>query len=131
VSLKKYYLGVGRRKTTVARVRVMEGKAMSTINEKPFDEYFGDKTIANNALKPISAAGLDGKIYFSAKVNGGGTTGQVEAIQNGLAKALVEMDPLLKPVMRKSRFITRDNRMVERKKYNQVKARKKHQFSKR
>jgi small subunit ribosomal protein S9 len=131
VSSKKYYLGIGRRKTTVARVRVMEGKAMSTINDKPFDEYFGDPTIAANILKPISAAGLDSKIYFTAKVNGGGTTGQVGALQNGLAKAIVAMDETLKPVVRKAGFITRDNRMVERKKYNHVKARKKPQFSKR
>ena len=104
---------------------------MSTINEKPFDEYFGDTTISMNVNKPISAAGLDGKVYFTAKVNGGGTTGQLEAIQNGLARALVVLDETLKPVLRKAGYITRDNRMVERKKYNHVKARKKPQFSKR
>lgn len=127
----KYYEGIGRRKTTVARVRIYEGKSSSTINGGPYDEYFADKTLSEKVNKPISVAGLDGKIYFSAKVSGGGTTGQLEAIQHGIGRALVIMDASLKPAERKAGFVTRDPRMVERKKYNQSKARKKHQFSKR
>ncbi len=127
----KYFEGIGRRKTTSARVRVYSGKSMSTINGKAFDEYFGDKSLGNDAVKPISVAGLDGKVYFTAKVSGGGTTGQVGAVAHGLGRALVKMDETLKPDLRKAGYITRDPRMVERKKYHQVKARKKSQFSKR
>lgn len=127
----KYFEGTGRRKTTTSRVRVYEGKAMSTINDKPFDEYFGDPNLSKKIMTPFSVVGLDGKVYFTAKVNGGGTTGQLEAITHGMGRALIEMDPTLKPALRKAGFITRDPRMVERKKYNQPKARKKGQFSKR
>lgn len=109
----------------------MEGSKMSTINDKPFDEYFADKKLGKVAIRPISVAGLDGKVYFTATVNGGGTTGQVEAITHGLGRALVNMDESLKTELRKAGYITRDPRMVERKKYNQPKARKKSQFSKR
>lgn len=127
----KYFEGIGRRKTTTARVRVYEGKSASTVNDKPFDEYFGDKRLSADLLKPISVAGLDGKVYFTAKVNGGGTTGQLDAITHGIGRALVNMNPELKAELRKAGYVTRDPRMVERKKYNQPKARKKSQFSKR
>lgn len=127
----KYFEGIGRRKTSTSRVRVYEGKGMSTINEKPFDEYFGDPKLAQLVLRPISTVGLDGKVFFTAHVNGGGTTGHVGAISHGLGRALSEMNPEFKSELRKAGFITRDPRMVERKKYNQPKARKKGQFSKR
>ncbi len=127
----KYFEGIGRRKTSTSRVRVYEGKGMSMINEKPYDEYFGDPKLAELVLKPISVAGLDGKVFFTAHVNGGGTTGHVGAISHGLGRALIELNPELKTELRKAGFITRDPRMVERKKYNQPKARKKGQFSKR
>lgn len=127
----KYFEGIGRRKTTTARVRVYEGKSASTINGKPFDLYFSDKRVAKDVTRPISLVGLDEKVYFTAVVNGGGTTGQLEAITHGLGRALIEMNSQLKSELRKAGYITRDPRMVERKKYNQPKARKKSQFSKR
>lgn len=127
----KYFEGIGRRKTSTSRVRIYEGKAMSTINDKPFDEYFSDKRLLTDLVKPISVAGLDGKLYFTAKVSGGGSTGQAEAIAHGLGRALTIMNPEFKSELRKAGYITRDPRMVERKKYNQPKARKKSQFSKR
>jgi len=126
-----YFEGIGRRKTSTARVRVYSGKAVSSINDKPFNEYFDRNISELDILKPISAVGLNDKVYFTAKVRGGGVTGQVEAIQVGIGRALLKMDETFKPVLRKSGFITRDPRMVERKKYHRRKARKKPQFSKR
>lgn len=126
----KYFEGVGRRKTSTARVRVYQGKNTSTINDKPYNEYFTED-LSNKVSKPLGVVGLEGKYYFSAKVSGGGLTGQLEAIQLGIGRALVKMDSTMKSVLRKSGFITRDPRMVERKKYHHVKARKKPQFSKR
>lgn len=126
----KYFEGIGRRKTSTARVRIYEGKSTSTVNDKPFDKYFETKN-SNDLLKPFAIAGLEGKYYFTAKVSGGGLTGQLEAIQLGIGRALVKVDQTHKSVLRKAGFATRDPRMVERKKYNQRKARKKPQFSKR
>jgi small subunit ribosomal protein S9 len=127
----KYFEGIGRRKTTTARVRIYEGKSMSTINGKPYEEYFNDSSFAKDALVPFSVVGLDGKMYFTAKLSGGGTTGQLGALTHGIGRALIEMNADYKVELRKAGFITRDPRMVERKKYNQPKARKKSQFSKR
>lgn len=128
---EKYFEGIGRRKTSTARVRVYEGKKPSTVNERPLEEYFAQKGASKSVLEPLSLTGLEGKYYFSAKVSGGGITGQLDAVQLGIARALYEMDPELKPILRKNKLVTRDPRMVERKKYNQKKARRKHQFSKR
>ena len=130
--MSKYTEGIGRRKVATARVRIYKGDKASTVNGKAITEYFsvtGD--IEKKINKPLIVVGHDGKYYFTAKVSGGGTTGQIEAIRLGLARALYEMDPELKPVLRKEELITRDPRAVERKKYNHVKARKKPQFSKR
>lgn len=126
-----YFEGIGRRKTSIARVRVYNGKAVSTVNGKPYNEYFTVKSEADAVLKPLHTVGLEDKTYFSAKVAGGGSTGQVGAVQLGIGRALYLMTPELKSPLRKAGFVTRDSRMVERKKYNQVKARKKPQFSKR
>ncbi len=126
----KYFEAVGRRKTSVARVRLFEGKSTSTVNDKPYSEYF----VGDNILKvaaPLGIVGLESKMYFTAQVSGGGTTGQLEAIQLGIGRALLKKDETLKPALRKAGFVTRDPRMVERKKYNLRKARKKSQFSKR
>ena len=129
---KKYFEGIGRRKTSTARVRIFEGDSTSTVNDVPFDEYFSKvKNAGDVARKPLRVTNLDGKYYFSAKVNGGGMTGQVESIQLGISRALYEMDSELKAVLRKEELVTRDPRMVERKKYHHIKARKKPQFSKR
>lgn len=132
MSKEKYFEGIGRRKTSTCRVRVYQGDKASTINGKSIDEYF--KSI-ENAIKvinePLRAVELEGKAYFTATINGGGFMSQADAIKLGLGRALVVMDEALKPSLRKAGFITRDPREVERKKYHQVKARKKAQFSKR
>ncbi|MDD3474885.1 MAG: 30S ribosomal protein S9 [Candidatus Dojkabacteria bacterium] len=132
MSKKEYFEGIGRRKTSTCRVRIYQGDETSTVNGIPVEEYFvsipdSKKTI----MEPLAVVELTGKYYFTAKVNGGGTTGQLEAIQLGLARALYKMDENLKPELRKAELVTRDPRAVERKKYHHKKARKKPQFSKR
>jgi len=129
--MTKYFEGVGRRKTSVARVRIYEGKLASTVNDVPVKEYFKIEGQEVEINQPFNSVGLESKLYFTAKVSGGGMTGQIEAIHLGLGRALIEYDEALKSQLRKEGFLTRDSRMVERKKYNQSKARKKFQFSKR
>jgi len=132
VSKDKYFEGIGRRKTSTSRVRIYAGDKASTVNGKAITEYFSsipgcDITI----MKPISVTGLDGKYYFTATVNGGGISSQIDSITLGLGRAIYTMDDSLKSVLRKAGYVTRDPREVERKKYNHIKARKKPQFSKR
>lgn len=130
--MSKYTEGIGRRKTSTARVRVYKGDKASTVNGKAITEYFASEKDANKEInRPLIVTGLDKKYYFTAKVSGGGMTGQVESVRLGLARALYEMDEALKPVLRKENLVTRDPRAVERKKYHHLKARKKPQFSKR
>lgn len=129
--MKKYFEGIGRRKTSTCRVRIYAGTDTSVVNELSVDKYFTAGNAAEDILKPFTAAGVEGKYYFTAKVSGGGLTGQMEAIQLGIGRALYKMDPDLKSPLRKAGFVTRDPRMVERKKYNLKKARAKRQFSKR
>jgi small subunit ribosomal protein S9 len=132
VAKNKYIEGIGRRKTSTCRVRIYEGDEVSTVNGMPVDEYFDSIPNAKTEImKPLDTAELMGKYYFTAKVNGGGTTGQIGAIQLGLARALYKMDEELKPALREANLVTRDPRAVERKKYHHRKARKKPQFSKR
>lgn len=129
---KKFFEGIGRRKTSTARVRIYKGASTPVVNEIPFDKYFaGVKDAKHIVEEPLRVTNLDSKYYFSAKVSGGGMTGQVGAIRLGIARALYKMEPELKIVLRKEGLVTRDPRMVERKKYHHVKARKKPQFSKR
>ncbi len=127
----KYTEGIGRRKVSSARVRLYAGKAASTVNGKAIDEYFGNLSKVKDISRPLAVTLLEGKYYFTAIVKGGGITGQMEAIQLGLARALYKMDETLKPTLRKNELITRDSRMVESKKVNFKKSRKKPQFSKR
>jgi small subunit ribosomal protein S9 len=127
----KYTEGIGRRKVSTARVRLYAGKENSTINGKVIEEYFAGIPDAKRVLKPLEVTSLEGKYCFTAIVSGGGTTGQLDAVQLGLARAIYKMDADLKPILRKNDLITRDPRMVESKKYNFRKARKKPQFSKR
>jgi small subunit ribosomal protein S9 len=129
---KKYFEGIGRRKTSTSRVRIYEGDSASTINDMPIEEYFkGLPNAKKDIMEPLAVTKLAGKYYFTAHVNGGGTTGQLEAIRLGLSRAIYSMDEELKAPLRKAELVTRDPRAVERKKYNQSKARKKRQFSKR
>ncbi len=127
----KYFEGIGRRKRATCRVRLYKGKNPSIINNTLVEEYFViDKQLAN-AVRPLKVVNLDGEYYFSAKANGGGIAGQSDAVSLGLARALVEMDSTFKPLLKKEGLMTRDPRVVERKKPGLRKARKKPQFSKR
>ncbi len=130
--MEKYTEGIGRRKTSTSRVRLYKGDKASSVNGKAISEYFVTEGEVENIVKrPLIVVGLEEKYYFTAKVSGGGVTGQMESVRLGLARALYEMNPELKPVLRKENLVSRDPRAVERKKYHHVKARKKPQFSKR
>lgn len=128
---EKYTEGVGRRKTSTARVRIYKGTNNNVVNDKPVESYFPAKSDVTAVELPFKTVGLEGEYYFTAQVSGGGITGQRGAVQLGIARALCKMDPTLKPALRSKGLVTRDPRMVERKKYNLRKARKKSQFSKR
>jgi small subunit ribosomal protein S9 len=130
--VEKYTEGIGRRKTATARVRVYKGDKASSVNGKAVTDFFkGNEDAEKIVNRPLIVVGLDGEYYFTAKVSGGGVTGQIESVRLGLARALYKMDSELKAVLRKEGLITRDPRAVERKKYHHRKARKKPQFSKR
>lgn len=130
--MEKYFEGIGRRKTSTARVRIYKGDKASTINGVPAVDYLKEMNKAElYIIKPLTVVGLEKQYYFTAKVQGGGITGQADAIRLGLARAINEMNPEVKPTLRKEDLLTRDPREVERKKYHRRKARKKSQFSKR
>ena len=130
--MEKYFEGIGRRKTSTARVRIYKGDKASTINGVPAVDYLKEMNKAElYIIRPLTVVGLEKQYYFTAKVQGGGITGQADAIRLGLARAINEMNPEVKPTLRKEDLLTRDPREVERKKYNRRKARKKPQFSKR
>lgn len=129
---KQYYEGVGRRKESTARVRIMAGSGDFIINEeKTLEQYFtrlGDK---RNILAPLKTVNQDGHLDVSVQVKGGGVTGQTDAVQLGLARALVKMNPDLKSPLRKKGFLTRDARVKERKKPGLKRARKAPTYTKR
>lgn len=130
--MTKYFEGIGRRKTSTARVRIYSGEKASTVNGKAIDAYFsGIKESEKAVNQALVVTDLKDKFFFTAKVSGGGVNSQIDAIRLGLGRALYSMDETLKPVLRKAGFVTRDPREVERKKYAHIKARKKPQFSKR
>jgi small subunit ribosomal protein S9 len=122
---------VGRRKTSVARVILLPGTGTITINRRSLEEFFPIETLRADVLKPLNATQTVGKYDVRINVEGGGTTGQAGAIRLGIARALVDLSEDHKPVLRAAGLLTRDPRMVERKKYGQKKARKRFQFSKR
>ncbi|TDT50398.1 30S ribosomal protein S9 [Fonticella tunisiensis] len=125
------YYGTGRRKTSVARVRLVPGEGKITINKRDIDDYFGLETLKVIVRQPLVLTGTEGKYDVIVNVHGGGFTGQAGAIRHGIARALVKADADLRPVLKKAGFLTRDPRMVERKKYGLKKARRAPQFSKR
>ncbi len=126
------FWGTGRRKTSVARVRIIPGgEAGITVNKKPIQEYFQRADHWQAAQRPIEHVDKSGEFAVHVNVKGGGHTGQAGAISHGLARALVKADEALKPSLKKAGFLTRDPRMVERKKYGQKGARARFQFSKR
>jgi len=127
-----YYYGTGRRKTSTARVRVYpEGSGTVIINRKPMEEYFDRQTDLILALQPFGITDNVNKFDVKVNVRGGGKTGQAGAVRHGIARALLQMDPELKPALKKAGLLTRDAREKERKKYGQKGARARFQFSKR
>ena len=127
----QYYEGVGRRKTSTARVRIMAGSGNFVVNEKPLEEYFPRLGDAGRIVSPMEDTDFFGKLDVTVKVNGGGITGQTGAVRHGLARALLEMDSELRPVLRKGGHLTRDARMKERKKPGLKRARKAPTYTKR
>jgi small subunit ribosomal protein S9 len=127
-----YYLGTGRRKNSVARVRLTPGTGLFKINNgRNLIEYFGRETLVTVVKQPLVAIGVEEKFDVLATIHGGGVSGQAGALRHGIARALLEADPDSRPVLKKAGYLTRDARMIERKKYGLKKARKKPQFSKR
>ena len=122
---------VGRRKNAVARVILRNGSGKVKINKREFDNFFPLKTNRDDVLLPLNLTETFGKYDIIANVNGGGYSGQAEAIRLGIARALISISPDFRPVLKSNGLLTRDPRMVERKKYGQPKARKRFQFSKR
>ena len=123
--------GTGRRKSAVARVRLLPGKGEIIINNKSLDDYFGMELLKREVKRPLVITGMEGKYNVIARVAGGGTTGQAGALRHGISRALIQVDAELRPILKKAGFLTRDPRMKERKKYGLKKARKASQFSKR
>ena len=126
-----FYYGTGRRKSSVARVRVYPGTGKITINERDIDDYFGLETLKVIVRQPLELLGLTEKFDIVVRVQGGGVSGQAGAIRHGLSRALLEYDETLRPQLKKAGFLTRDPRMKERKKYGIKGARRAPQFSKR
>ena len=125
------YYGTGRRKSSVARVRLIPGDGKVTINGRAMEEYFGLKTLELIIRQPLVLTEMSDKYDVVASVKGGGTTGQAGAIRHGITRALMELDSGLRPALKKAGFVTRDPREKERRKYGLKKARKASQFSKR
>ena len=128
---KPYFYGTGRRKDSVARVRVYTGTGKITINDRDIDNYFGLETLKLIVRSPLVLLGLEGKYDVVVRVSGGGVSGQAGAIRHGITRALMEFDAELRPALKKAGFVTRDPRMKERKKYGLKAARRAPQFSKR
>ncbi|MBG7605593.1 MAG: 30S ribosomal protein S9 [Actinobacteria bacterium] len=121
----------GRRKTSVARVRLLDGTGQFTLNGKSLDDFFPEPTHRLRIVEPLKLTELEGRYDISATLEGGGTTGQSDALRLGIARALVEIDPDLRPALKKAGLLRRDDRKVERKKYGLRKARRAPQFTKR
>ena len=126
-----YFYGTGRRKKSVARVRVYAGTGKITINDRDIDNYFGLETLKMTVRQPLALTSLEGRYDVLVNVYGGGLSGQAGAIRHGISRALIKADPELRPAVKKAGFLTRDPRMKERKKYGLKAARRAPQFSKR
>lgn len=125
------YYGTGRRKKSIARVRLVPGDGTVTINDRTIDDYFGLETMKVIIRQPLVLTDTSAKFDVLCKVVGGGLSGQAGAIRHGISRALLKADEEFRPVLKKAGFLTRDPRMKERKKYGLKKARKASQFSKR
>ncbi|HHW42882.1 30S ribosomal protein S9 [Desulfofundulus thermobenzoicus] len=126
----KFY-GTGRRKNAVARVYLVPGEGRMLINNRPVETYFGRKILQVLVRQPMELTGTEGRFDVQARVHGGGVSGQAGALRMGIARALVQADPNLRPALKKAGFLTRDPRMKERRKYGLKKARRAPQYSKR
>lgn len=125
------FLGTGRRKTSVARVRLASGTGKITVNGRAFETYFPVDTLRGVAAQPLTVTGTADKLDVKVNVAGGGPNGQAGAVRHGIARALLQFDANLRPALKAEGLLTRDPRMKERKKYGQPGARKRYQFSKR
>ena len=129
---KTQYYGTGRRKSSVARVRLIPGNGNITVNKKPLDEYIPMEIVKREVKRPFEIAGCEGKYDVIATVQGGGYTGQAGALRHGISRALCEADrEAYRPALKAAGFLTRDSRMKKRKKYGLKAARRAPQFSKR
>jgi small subunit ribosomal protein S9 len=128
---KATFLGTGRRKTSTARVRIVEGSGKLTCNDREFDRYFSHENFAKQAYAPLLTVELRDKIDVVANVQGGGVSGQAGAVAHGIARALQKLNPELRAALKKAGHLKRDPRAKERKKPGQPGARKRFQFSKR
>jgi small subunit ribosomal protein S9 len=131
MATKTQYAATGRRKNSIARIRITEGTGAVTVNERPFNAYFPRESNRLIIMQPLELAKLDTKVDVFINVNGGGLSGQAGAVKQGISRALVLMDPNLKKDIKKAGFLTRDARMRERKKYGRKRARRRFQFTKR
>jgi small subunit ribosomal protein S9 len=127
----KEFLGTGRRKTAVARVRMAAGSGKIVVNGRPFETYFPTDTLRTVVVTPLSVTESVTKYDIRVNVDGGGPNGQAGAVRHGIARALLEVDAALRPTLKSAGLLTRDPRMRERKKYGQPGARKRFQYSKR
>jgi small subunit ribosomal protein S9 len=125
------YWGTGKRKSAIARVRLVEGEPGVVVNDRALEQYFGRETSCMIVNQPFEVTETAGTYRVLANVHGGGVSAQAVAIRHGITRALLEAKPELRPVLKKAGFITRDSREVERKKYGRHKARKRPQYSKR
>ncbi len=127
----QYFDAVGRRKESIARVRLTPGTGKRIINNRPMKEYLQRETLEMVVEQPLKLVNISGKLDVNVKITGGGLTGQAGAMRLGIARALLKYDSELRPILKKNRLLTRDPREVERKKPGRPKARKRFQFSKR
>ena len=128
---EEYFWAKGTRKTAIAQVRIKPGTGKILVNGREMLQYLCRRNLVTHVLAPLEEAKLTGKVDMIARVKGGGLSGQAGALRLGLTRALVKYDDQLRSALKKQGFLTRDARMVERKKYGQAKARKRFQFSKR
>jgi small subunit ribosomal protein S9 len=128
---KTQYIATGRRKNSIARVRMVPGEGKITVNSRPFENYFPRETHRLIIMQPLEAVKLSQRFDIFALLNGGGASGQAGALRQGIARAMVKIDEAAKKVLKKAKFLTRDSRMRERKKYGRKRARRRFQYTKR
>jgi small subunit ribosomal protein S9 len=131
MSTPAFYYGTGRRKTAVARVRLLPGEGEIVVNGRTMDQHFGNAVNETDVRMPFRVTGTDGRFNTMVKVEGGGVTGQAGAIRHGIARALLQLDEMNRLALRQAGLLTRDPRMKERKKYGLKRARKAPQYTKR